>query len=595
MILRFFITKNKTKENIEKYIKNEIKYSLDDNKDLLWNEFFSQNQYPIIIIKNNNFEEFNESFKKKIINIFFENKILEDLNLKQIFKYIKLEKFINPIHLNNNVFNLEKANFFNIIDLLKKNNIKSAEFEIYFDIKIENSFIIQLEIIEKVDQIICFFKDNLDYKKLYLNFSHAQKMNAIGQLAGGIAHDFNNLLTAILGFSDLLLLKHPAGDPSFPEIIQIKQNGVRASNLVSQLLCFSRKQILKPSFLKINNILFNIIDLLKRLIGEKITLNINLNTDDDFILFDQGQFEQIIMNLIVNAKDSINEYIEHCIIKKKSFHGSISINANKIYLSNLENLKEKLSINKTNRLFFSPEIFDHLEKKYYIMIEINDNGTGIKKENIEKIFEPFFSTKKLKEGTGLGLSTVYGILKQSSSHIFLSSSDTNESHGTSFYILINSYSESEIISKNLEDINNQGNKIDKTNKDENFFLHYNDKKKRILIVEDEDAVRELIKIALNNYNYDVFDVKNSEDALDFIRNSDDIDIDLLISDVVLPGINGFDLSKEIIKIIPSIKIILISGYSDSDLIESIISSKNLHFLNKPFSIKKLIATIEKIF
>jgi two-component system cell cycle sensor histidine kinase/response regulator CckA len=453
---------------------------------------------------------------------------------------------------------------------------------------------------KNIDQNSIHEKEFMKHNFFDEEFFHSQKMNAIGNLTGGIAHDFNNLLTAILGFSELLLLKHPAGDPSFPELIQIRQNTIRASNLVSQLLAFSRKQILKPEFLNINNVLFGIFDLLKRLIGEEIEIEIDLNSKNDFAFLDRGQFEQIIINLVINAKDAINEFSQNK--KLDYFNKKILIKSSEIFLNHIDDLSKILQINSDQ--LFSPEIYsDFSFKKNYLFIEIKDNGSGIEKHNFFKIFDPFFSTKKIGEGTGLGLSTVYGIVRQSLGYLFFKSNHylSHKDNGTSFYILFESIPESkihnqnQICDKNEIDLNYE---IRNEEKIEINFFNHNDEKS-ILLIEDEDAVRQLLKITLESNGYVVFEARSSEDAIYLAKEKLLLEkkIDLLITDVILPGINGYEVSLKLKEKFKNIKTIFISGYAKEEVMNLISSLKEgeFLFLQKPFTLKKILDFVKKIF
>src|ERR1700683_3754073 len=237
---------------------------------------------------------------------------------------------------------------------------------------------------------ILHFIDTTEQKSLQAQFSQSQKMQAVGQLAGGVAHDFNNLLTAMIGFCDLLLLRFRPGDPSFADIMQIKQNANRAANLVRQLLAFSRQQSLQPRVLNITDVLAELSHLLRRLIGENIELKVVHARDLGLVKVDQGQLEQVIINLAVNARDAMPG------------GGTLTIRTARVtHTSPVRRAHEEIPAGD------------------YVQIEVHDTGTGIAKDNLERIFEPFFSTKEVGQGTGLGLSTVYGIVKQTGGFVFV--------------------------------------------------------------------------------------------------------------------------------------------------------------------------------
>src|SRR5471030_2534137 len=230
--------------------------------------------------------------------------------------------------------------------------------------------------------LILHFIDTTEQKNLEIQFAQSQKMQAVGQLAGGVAHDFNNLLTAMIGFCDLLLLRFRPGDPSFADIMQIKQNANRAANLVRQLLAFSRQQTLQPRILNITDVLAELSHLLRRLIGENIELKMVHGRDLGLVKVDQGQLEQVIINLVVNGRDAMLS------------GGALTIRTS--------NVKNAFPLRRGHEVMPAGD---------YVLVEVTDSGIGIPKENLERIFKPFFSTKEIGSGTGLGLSTVYGIVR----------------------------------------------------------------------------------------------------------------------------------------------------------------------------------------
>ena len=240
--------------------------------------------------------------------------------------------------------------------------------------------------------VILHFIDTTEQKSLETQFAQSQKMQAVGQLAGGVAHDFNNLLTAMIGFCDLLLLRFRPGDPSFADIMQIKQNANRAANLVRQLLAFSRQQTLQPRVLDITDVLAELSHLLRRLIGENIELKVVHGRDLGLVKVDQGQLEQVIINLAVNARDAMPG------------GGTLTIRT--------ANMSSEHPMRRGHEVMPPGE---------YVQVEVTDTGVGIPRENLARIFEPFFSTKEVGSGTGLGLSTVYGIVKQTGGFVFVES------------------------------------------------------------------------------------------------------------------------------------------------------------------------------
>ncbi len=377
---------------------------------------------------------------------------------------------------------------------------------------------------------------------------HAQKMQAVGQLAGGVAHDFNNLLTAMIGFCDLLLLRHSPGDQSFGDIMQIKQNASRAANLVRQLLAFSRQQTLQPKVLNITDVLAELSNLLRRLIGANIQLDVVHGRDMGLVWVDQGQLEQVIINLAVNARDAMPE------------GGKLTIRT------------ETLALEKSVR--HDTEIVPAGD---YVVVRVSDSGTGIPAENVEHIFEPFFTTKEVGAGTGLGLSTVYGIVKQTGGHIFVeSTSDT----GTTFIIYLPVRLESAVETTAKVEAPVTQAKPDLTGAG------------TILLVEDEDAVRLFSARALRAKGYRVLEARTGEAALEVLDEEGIDTIDLLITDVVMPEMDGPALIKEVRDRVPELKVICISGYAEDSFRRKIGEGGDIHFLAKPFSLVQLAGKVK---
>ncbi len=393
---------------------------------------------------------------------------------------------------------------------------------------------------------IVYLIDMTEQKTLELQYAQSQKLQAVGQLAGGIAHDFNNLLTAIIGFCDLLLARHQVGDPSFSDIDQIRQNARRAANLVGQLLAFSRKQTLTPKVLSPTDVLTDISMLLRRLLGETIELELSHGRDLGLIKVDQSQFDTALINLAVNARDAM-------------LPGS------------------KLVIESSN--FVQPEsraaANELVPPGDYVLIRAKDTGSGIKQEDLEKIFEPFFTTKKVGEGTGLGLSTVYGIIKQMDGYIF---AESELGVGTAFNIYLPVYDETE---ENPRPRETQAAVRDLTGIG------------TILLVEDEDAVRAFARRALENRGYYVLEAANGDRALDIMKGHEGA-IDLVVSDVVMPGMDGPTLAGHVRELRPDTKIIFISGYAQDAFENSVVPAENMSFLAKPFSLKQLAARVKEV-
>ncbi|CAO5682624.1 MAG: Sensor histidine kinase RcsC [Holosporales bacterium] len=386
--------------------------------------------------------------------------------------------------------------------------------------------------------------DISEQKRLEQQFSQSQKMQAIGQLAGGIAHDFNNLLTAMIGFCDLLLQRYLPNDPSYMDIMQIKQNANRAANLVRQLLAFSRQQSLQPKVIDITDVLSELSALLRRLIGVNIELNLIHGRDLKPIKADVSQLEQVMVNMVVNARDAMHK-------------GGI------------------LTIRTSNYSCLKAKTFGHevMPKGEYVMIEIEDTGMGIAPEVIDRIFEPFFSTKEVGAGTGLGLSTVYGIIKQSNGFIIVESVVRK---GTVFKIFFPQSEEEMQRQLIIEDVSSSAFSKGGT----------------ILLVEDEEAVRMFSARALREKGYTVLEAENGEEALKLIKKGETFD--LLITDVVMPKMDGPTLNKKVRDIMPQTKTIFISGYAEDTFRKNLGTNAQIHFLPKPFSLKDLILKVQEV-
>ena len=398
-------------------------------------------------------------------------------------------------------------------------------------------------------RVLVHLIDTSRHKSLERQFVQVQKMQAVGQLAGGVAHDFNNLLTAIIGFCDLLLVRHGPGDQSFSEIMQIKQNANRAANLVRQLLAFSRQQTMRPKVLQLTDILADLANLLRRLIGETIELQMIHGRDLAPVRADQGQLEQVIINLAVNARDAMPQGGKLVIRTSTVGPGDRHVQAYSI-----------------------------MPAAQYVMIEISDSGHGIPEDIRGKIFDPFFTTKKVGQGTGLGLSTVYGIVKQTGGFIFAESA---EDKGAIFRIFLPAYTES----ASPDDISDE----QETEKTKDLTG-----KGTVLIVEDEDAVRLFAARALTNKGYTVMQAHSGEAAMELLREAED-NVDLLISDVVMPHMDGPTLVTEARKLCPDLRIIFISGYAEEVFRESVSTgSEDYLFLAKPFSLKQLAETVKDV-
>ena len=435
---------------------------------------------------------------------------------------------------------------------------------------------------------VLYLIDATKQRSLEQQFAQAQKMQAVGQLAGGVAHDFNNLLTAMIGFTDLLLQRHGVGDPSFADLIQIKQNANRAASLVRQLLAFSRKQPLQPKLIDITDSFAELSHMLKRILGEKITLQIRHQSDLGYVKVDPVQLSQVIINLAVNAKDAMN-------------------GAGKLFIS--------------TRTYLLKEPFqfgdDTVKPGEFVVIDVKDSGCGIPPENMSRIFDPFFSTKEnvVGSGTGLGLAMVYGIVRQTEGYITV---DSTVGVGTTFSVHLPRFEEKpqEEEQNDKEAVTNKaGQTILRVQEKISTPLNINQKiimgmnvsnaidrshaasgkdnrKIRILFVEDEDSVRSFAVRALKKKGYDVIGCNSGENALDQLEK--DTDFDLLITDMVMPGISGAELTKIVKQRLKNIKVILASGYSEEIVRQQLDNFDDFDFITKPYSLGDLTAKVFKV-
>jgi len=389
-------------------------------------------------------------------------------------------------------------------------------------------------------------RDITEHKKLEAQLRQSQKMEAIGILAGGVAHDFNNILTTIIGNAELALMNVIKDKSLRKGIKEIKKAGERAASLTRQLLAFSRKQIVQPKILDINELLTDMEKMLGRLIGEDIEMLTIPAPALWQVEIDPGQIEQVIMNLAINAKDAMPR------------GGKLTIETANADLD--ENYSHEHGIE---------------EKKsgHYVMLAVSDTGIGMDKETHEHIFEPFFTTKKIGKGTGLGLATVYGIVKQNNGFIWVYS---EPKQGATFKVYLPE------VKKDADPEKKEKKSVVKLNGSET-----------VLIVEDDGLLRNLTQNTLQSYGYRILDAKNGEDAIRVCKEYDGR-IDLMITDVVMPKIGGREAAKRLLPLYPQMKVIYMSGYTDDAIVQHGVLEPGLNFLEKPFTPKGLTLKVREV-
>ncbi|HWW47115.1 MAG TPA: PAS domain-containing protein [Xanthobacteraceae bacterium] len=409
---------------------------------------------------------------------------------------------------------------------------------------------------------IVYLLETTEKRSLENQFAQSQKMQAVGQLAGGIAHDFNNVLSAIMMANDFLLSAHKPTDPSFQDIMQIKQNATRAATLVRQLLAFSRRQTLRPQVLDLGDALSDLTMLLRRLIGEKVKLEVVHGRDLWPVKVDVSQFEQVIVNLAVNARDAMPD------------GGTLTLKT------------ANLPAAEAMRL-----AYQEMPAADYVRIDIIDTGTGIPPEIVEKIFEPFFSTKEVGKGTGLGLSTVYGIIKQTGGFVYV---DSREGEGTSFHIFIPRHVPGIEVSQEsaAAPAGESGLTRDAVVAPEKKRATDLTGQGTILLVEDEEGLRSLNARGLRSRGYHVVEASNGIEAMEVLEEHDGA-VDLVVSDVVMPEMDGPTLLKAMRERNPNLKIIFVSGYAEDAFEKSLPENEQFAFLPKPFTLSQLVEAVKE--
>jgi PAS domain S-box-containing protein len=389
---------------------------------------------------------------------------------------------------------------------------------------------------------LCVACDITDRRLLEERLVQSEKVESVGRLAGGIAHDFNNLLTAILGYTELLLASRPAGDPDRADLEEIQKAGQRAAALTQQLLAYSRKQMLVPKEVDLNQTLLNLRAMLTRLIREDISLTCELAPEPAYVKIDPTQLEQVIINLVLNARDAMP--------------GGGSI---------------QLEVARVGRREADPPA-DHAGKALqYIRLRVVDNGVGIRPEVKAHLFEPFFTTKEIGKGTGLGLASVYGIVRQSEGFISVESESGRGAAFTMHFPAVDAIAAREE-APSAPPLSDGG-------------------KETILLVEDEDAVRVIIGAVLRRQGYQVLEAATARGAIEIFQQRGP-EIDLLVTDVIMPEMNGPSLAQRLVAIRPELRVLFISGYADMAFEET--EGPNVSFLGKPFQASTLAGKVREV-
>ncbi|MEG9267921.1 MULTISPECIES: response regulator [Qipengyuania] len=410
--------------------------------------------------------------------------------------------------------------------------------------------------------VLLSISDSSEEKRLRRQVAQATKMQAVGQLAGGVAHDFNNVLTAIIGYCDLMLLRHTPGDSDYDDIQQIKANSNRAASLTRQLLAFSRQQTLRPVVLQLPDVVSEVSQLLKRLMGEKVEFSVRHDRELGSVRADPQQLEQVIINLAVNARDAMQMNA----IKrgKQDWKGSLTLATRRVSARDVR----KMGI-------------DIMPADDYTVLIVQDTGGGIPDEHLNKIFEPFFTTKEQGKGTGLGLSTVYGIVKQSNGFIF--ADNVQGPDGTLIGARFTMYLP---VHKGELPAIMRREEPEETNATEWSAGG------KLLLVEDEDMVRAVAERALARAGYTVTTAADGEEGLGAIANGT-TEFDLIVSDVVMPTMDGPAMARAIRKVKPKIPILFMSGYAEEQL-RNEIDIEDMHFIPKPFSVQQINAKVAEV-
>ncbi|MCF7910502.1 PAS domain S-box protein [Candidatus Pacearchaeota archaeon] len=392
--------------------------------------------------------------------------------------------------------------------------------------------------------LIVNITDISEQKKLEERFQQSQKMESVGRLAGGLAHDFNNMLTVILGEVEIAMTECKNEDPLKCHLRAIREAALRSADLTKQLLAFARRQTAIPKILDLNNIINSMVKMLRRLIGENIELIWKPEKNLWSVKIDPIQIDQILANLCVNSRDAIDDSGIICIETKNVVLDEVYCNTHEAF-----------------------------RQGSYVMLTVSDNGDGIDKTQIGNIFEPFYTTKELGKGTGLGLATIYGIVKQNYGFINVYS---EKNQGTTFKIYFPK-AEGKLVDiekKRIKEKTAIGNET-------------------VLVVEDEPAILEIAKISIKNHGYRVLAAKTPSEAITIAKSKNET-IDLLITDIVLPEMDGKKLEKLLKNIFPNIKVLFMSGYTENVIMKRGLLRENINFIQKPFSLNSLADKIREV-
>jgi len=470
----------------------------------------------------------------------------------KLFGYSSLDE-IKKINITNELYENPEDQQKNQ-DILRENGfVKEQELHLK---KKDGSKIIVLEnstaIYDADKNIIAsrgIMRDITEKKNLENQLAQAQKMEAIGTLAGGVAHDFNNLLTVINGYAEVALMNIKVKNSLHKNIQSILKAGKRAEKLTGQLLAFSRKQIFKPEILSINQVILSMDKMLRRFIDEDINIETVFANNLPDIKADRGQLEQIFVNLVINARDALRA------VKKTDFEKKITFETGRIYLDE-EYVSKHPGSSEGLHIFFS----------------VSDNGIGMNEQTQKNIFEPFFTTKDKYKGTGLGLSMVYGIVKQNNSSVYVYS---EPGKGSMFKIYWPATEEKSVSKQpQVNDVILNGNET-------------------VLIVEDEKDVRHFVGDALTSLGYNINEADNGQAALKLIKK-ESLKPDLIVTDLMMPKLNGKEFIEKVRKVYPDVKVIYVSGYTENHIVHNGMLKKDINFIQKPFSVKTLATNIRKV-